>query len=77
MRLRGKNKKNRAVKRKANSSDTEEELETNVVVTGKRSRKTLVRDQWCDSESENEDPYATDESEEWQPTSDFTETQDY
>ncbi|CAH0729460.1 unnamed protein product, partial [Brenthis ino] len=58
-------------RRKRNKADSLQ----NMIVIGKRPRKPLQRDVLSDSDAE-EDPYATDESDEWQPDSgsqDFSE----
>lgn len=62
--------KNRTKRR--SSGESPEDL----IVTGKRVRKTIQREAWSGSESE-EDPYGTDDSDDWQPPSDVSETQDY
>lgn len=51
-----------------------------VIVTGKRVRKTVNRptELWSGPESEgDEDPYKTDESDEWQPPSDVTNSEGF
>ncbi|XP_063892938.1 aprataxin and PNK-like factor isoform X1 [Helicoverpa armigera] len=58
-------------------SDDEERLD-NLIVTGKRVRKPIQRASWSSAESaSDEDPYKTDESDEWQPDSNVTNSQDY
>lgn len=47
----------------------------NLILTTKRARKPLPK---MDSQdSEDEDPFASDGSDDWVPPSDYTETQDY
>ncbi|XP_046968849.1 aprataxin and PNK-like factor [Vanessa cardui] len=45
------------------------------IVTGKRIRKTVQKENWCDTGSDSEpDPFGTDESDEWEPGSiDYSE----
>ncbi|XP_037302796.1 aprataxin and PNK-like factor, partial [Manduca sexta] len=50
---------------------------SSLIVTTKRQRKTVKMDAWSDDSEVEQDPYATDESDEWQPSSDFTDTQAY
>lgn len=52
-------------------------MSSDLIVTGKRIRNPVVRDNWNDTESDQEepDPYATDESDEWIPTADDAESQ--
>ncbi|CAB3259549.1 unnamed protein product [Arctia plantaginis] len=69
-------------RRNRNSSESDEDSEdspgTDLIVTGKRVRKTVQRDTWIDTQSdEDEDPYKTDESDEWQPSSDITNSEGF
>lgn len=77
----GNKKRKPKPKRKSESDDDddgEDSPASNNIVHGKRTRKTINRPtNWSGSESENEDPYQTDESDEWQPTSDMTDSQLY
>ncbi|KPJ07449.1 hypothetical protein RR48_08462 [Papilio machaon] len=66
----------RRKKRTKRSSSGETPVE-DLILTGKRSRKTIQRETWSGSESEEEDPYGTDDSDDWQPPSNVSETQDY
>lgn len=70
------------VKRKRNrdssesEGDSEDSPGTDLIVTGKRVRKTVNRNTWIDTQSdEDEDPYKTDESDDWQPSSDMTNSE--
>ncbi|XP_013188430.2 aprataxin and PNK-like factor isoform X1 [Amyelois transitella] len=47
----------------SNTEDT-----SNIILTGKRARKTVNVQKWSDSESNDEDPFQTDDEEEWQPS---------
>ncbi|XP_013172377.1 PREDICTED: aprataxin and PNK-like factor isoform X1 [Papilio xuthus] len=64
-------------KKKTKRSSSGETPMEDLIVTGKRSRKTIQRETWSGSESGEEDPYGTDDSDDWQPPSDVSETQDY
>lgn len=45
-------------------------------MTGKRTRKPVRRDNWDDDESEQEeDPFGTDESDEWIPNTEDAESE--
>ncbi|KAL0822834.1 hypothetical protein ABMA28_004831 [Loxostege sticticalis] len=76
------NKKKKPKPQRKSVSDDDDDGEdspaSNNIVHVKRTRKTINRTtNWSGSESENEDPYQTDESDEWQPTSDMTDSQLY
>lgn len=67
-------------KKQKSSDDEDQDTPTpGLIVQGKRVRKTTNRvNYWSGSESEKEeDPYGTDESDEWQPSSDVTDSQLY
>lgn len=74
-----KRRKPKPKKRESSDEDNEQDSPTpGLIVQGKRTRKTVKRtDNWSGSESENEDPFGTDESDEWQPSSDVTDSQLY
>lgn len=63
----------------SDNEDSEEDSPArDLIVTGKRVRRTIQRPDMGMSESEaEEDPYGTDESDEWQPPSDLTGSQDF
>ncbi|XP_028170148.1 aprataxin and PNK-like factor isoform X1 [Ostrinia furnacalis] len=75
----GNKKRKTKPKRKSDSDEDDEDQTQSNIVQGKRTRKTINRpSNWSGSESENEeDPYGTDESDEWQPPSDITDSQLY
>lgn len=56
--------KRRSKKKSESSDDTPAE---DLIVTGKRKRKTIDLPKYSDTESDD-DPYKTDESDEWQPS---------
>lgn len=61
-----------------NEDSDEDSPGRDLIVTGKRARKTIQRQNMGTSESESEvDPYGTDDSDEWQPPSDLTQSQDF
>lgn len=69
-------------KRRSSSEDNTPVLpDPSLIVAGKRPRKQKQRvDNWSGSETDD-DPYQTDDSDEWQPDSgpplsDYTQTQD-
>ncbi|KAH9636786.1 hypothetical protein HF086_009126 [Spodoptera exigua] len=70
-------KQRRRRQRRQSLSDEEDSPVNNLIVVGKRTRKTVNRQRWSDSESNEEDPYGTDESDEWQPPSDVPNSGDY
>ncbi|XP_026325107.1 aprataxin and PNK-like factor isoform X2 [Hyposmocoma kahamanoa] len=70
-------RKPRQKRKKQSESDSDEDISSSdLIVTGKRTRKPVVRDVWNDTESDQEDdPYGTDESDDWVPTTDDAESQ--
>ncbi|XP_068618382.1 aprataxin and PNK-like factor isoform X2 [Battus philenor] len=65
-------KKKRRVKRKSDEDTPTEEL----IVTGKRARKPLPVETWSGTDSDV-DPYQTDDSDDWTPPSDISQSQDF
>lgn len=64
--------------RKKRASDSDEDCpSSDLILTGKRKRYAVKRDNRDDTESdlEEEDPYATDESDEWIPNTEDAESQ--
>ena len=65
----------------SDDDDVSDSPARNLIVTGKRARKTVHRQgqDWSDDaeSDEDRDPYGTDESDEWQPPSDVTNSQDF
>lgn len=70
-------RKPRQKRKKQKESDSDDDISSSdLIVTGKRKRNPVIRDVWDDTESEQEeDPFGTDESDEWTPTTDDTESQ--
>lgn len=70
-------RKPRQKRKKHSESDSDEDISSSdFIVTGKRKRNPVVRGIWDDTESDQEeDPYGTDESDEWKPTTDDAESQ--
>ncbi|KAJ8713218.1 hypothetical protein PYW07_013588 [Mythimna separata] len=74
----GHRRKRRPRRVSVSDNDEDDSPVHDLIVTGKRARKTVQRQDWSDAGSEDEeDPYGTDESDEWQPPSDVPTSQDF